>query len=234
MATESSSPFETLETAFHLLAAGPDPLGVDGREIGGRLPARHLDVTELRNRLLHPSCDYATRDRAIRLLAERAQQRGSAWVVALAGTLLPGLRRRLAPWVGACPSLAADVEAEALAGLLEAIFDTRLDREKLASCLIWTAVGRGKRLLHNELALQARHLPASCSAEPPRPWGHPDFVLAKAVQAGVINADDAELIGETRLNRISVRTYADTHDLPFDATRQRRLRAERRLVAWLS
>jgi hypothetical protein len=34
---------------------------------------------------------------------------------------------------------------------------------------------------------------------PHTPWGHPDLVLARAVDEGVLLAEDAELIGETRI-----------------------------------
>ena len=37
------------------------------------------------------------------------------------------------------------------------------------------------------------------STMPPPPWGHPDFVLARAAAEGAITSAEAELIGATRL-----------------------------------
>jgi predicted DNA-binding protein (UPF0251 family) len=43
----------------------------------------------------------------------------------------------------------------------------------------------------------------------PPPYGHPDFVLARAVAAGVLSAGDADLIGVTALEDVSVAQYAE-------------------------
>ena len=59
------------------------------------------------------------------------------------------------------------------------------------------------------------------SAAPPRPWGHPDLVLAKAVRAGVIGAADAELIGATRLGDVDL---ADAAERPRDQLRACQMR----------
>ena len=114
-----SSPFDVLEASFELLSSGPRPLGVEGNLVDG-LPDRLVPLSELRARLLHPSASYRTRDAAMRLLLSRAREDGGAWLVGLAGVLLPGLRR--VTWELFCsrPDRAADIEAEVLAAFVAA------------------------------------------------------------------------------------------------------------------
>jgi hypothetical protein len=61
--------------------------------------------------------------------------------------------------------------------------------------------------------------------------GHPDLVLARAVTAGVITAFEAELIGATRLEGVSVAGYAQGLGKAVKAVYKARDRAEERLVA---
>lgn len=76
--THERSPFAVLQSAFELLTCDPHPLAVHGRELDRGLPDRQINLAELRSRLLHPSCRYATRDAAIGWLLRRAQTDGGA------------------------------------------------------------------------------------------------------------------------------------------------------------
>ena len=226
------SPFAILERAFALLTAGPHPLALDGTVIDG-LPNRPVPIGELRARLLHPSARYATRDAALTVLIARARAEGGAWTVGLAGVLLPGLRRAVAPLATACPGKQADLEAEMLAGLLTALDQIPPDRVRPAGWLTGRAFDAAKQLLRRELAERARPGHSPVSAEPRQPYAHPDFVLTRAVRQGVLCADDAELIGQTRLGDIALSDAAAELGVSYIAARQRRLRAETALVAWI-
>ena len=227
------SPFDTLESSFRLLCAGPKPLAVHGREIGLPFPARSIPLDELRGMLLHPGTSYPARDRAVRLLLQRSRERGGAWTVGLAGVVLPGVRRALGPLARAWPSRRDDLEADALAALVEAIrsFDPTI--EPVAARLVWRVASHARRRLAKEMAAVGRHVPSPCSAEPHRPWGHPDFVLAAATRAEIVSAGDAELIGETRLGNVTTHEFATRRGEPENTLRVRRWRAERRLVSWV-
>lgn len=71
------------------------------------------------------------------------------------------------------------------------------------------------------------------TAEPPRPFGHPDLVLIDAVADGVISAEDAELIGATRLGDLSLADAAVVWGCTYKAVGLRRWRAESALSPWL-
>jgi len=228
----TDSPFDTLEKTFDLLVTGPNPLALDGATVAG-LPDRAIPLGELKARLLHPSTPFDARDAVVGELVARSRERGGAWTVGLAGVLLPGLRRAAWPLVQACPGKAADIEAETLTAFLAAVAECTPGRARLASRLCWLARIGANRLLRAELAERARAGNEPVSAAPPRPWGHPDLVLAKAVRAGVLSAADAELIGATRIGDVDLADAANALGLGYKACHQRRRRAESVLAEWL-
>lgn len=228
----TDSPFDTLERTFTLLSTGPNPLALDGNGIPG-LPDRPVPIGELKARLLHPSTRFEARDAIVGELVARSQADGGRWTVVLAGVLLPGLRRAVWPLVQACPGRAEDIEAEALTAFLAAVATCQPGRARLASRLCWLAHIGAQRLLHAEL-VEPRPGSDPVSGAPPRPWGHPDLVLAAAVRAGVICAEDAELISATRLGGTDLAEAAERLDLGYWACHKRRRRAETQLVAWVT
>lgn len=229
---DPASPFDMLERSFRLLSAGPCPLALDGSSLAG-LPDRAVPLDELRSRLLHPATPYPVRDAAVDLLLRRAQAGGGPDLVGLAGVLLPGLRRAAWGLCRCCPGNAADVEAEVLAGLIVAIRDATPGQPRPAARLTWAARRAAEHLVRAELAEQARPAPLPASAAPPKPFGHPDLVLARAVADGVVCAEDAELVGATRLGGLDLHDAADAAGVSYRAIRERRRRAEQALLAWL-
>lgn len=227
------SPFDTLETAFEALCAEPRPLALEAGAVPG-LPRRSIPLTELRAILLHPSTRYRVRNAAIAVLLERARAEGGRWTVGLAGVLVFGLRRATSALCDVCPEKAADIEAEALAGLVEGIAKTHPHQSRrLAARLIWLARGRAKGLVAKELAQVGRPGRHPASEVSARPYGHPDLVLVEAVAQGVIEAADAALIAETRLGDMTLAQAGSVLGLAAESVRHRRRRAERKVVAWL-
>jgi len=229
-----SSFLDILERSFRLLVAGPAPLGVDGREIHSDLPARRIPLDELRTLLLEETTGFAVRNAALAVLIRRAKQQRGAWVVGLAGVLLPGLRRLAGRLARDFPGEVADIDAEVLTGFLEAVDKVQPGGEYLAARLLWPAYRRARRLRLVEFEQTLPRIPDQAAAHlPAQPWGHPDFVLARAVKAGVITAAEAELIGATRLEDADLLTFALAEGCSIDTIRHRRVRAERRLVRFL-
>ena len=229
----SLSPFDTLEESFRLLSSGPRPLALDTSAIPG-LPDREVPLVELRAMLLHPSVDYPVRDGALGALVAAARAEGGRWSVGLAGVLLPGLRRAIFPLFEACPDKLFDLEAEALVGLLRSVERCRPGRPRVASWLCWRSRVAAGRLLRRELAERAGPGKQPMSAAPPRPWGHPDFVLARVVADGVICPEDGDLIAATRLEHESLAEAARALGISYEACHKRRARAEATLAAYLA
>jgi hypothetical protein len=229
------SPLGAVSTAFRLLTTGPRPLALHGASMSGELPDRLVPVNEIRALLLRPGTSTAVRNQVWAELVRRALAGSPAWTVALAGVALPGLYRAVASLTAGGRTDRADLETEVLAGFLAEL--RRLDPDDLAgiplaSRLVWAAYRAGARLAWADAAWAARRSePDEGSAPPPRPWGHPDFVLAAAVCRGVITAADAELIGANRLEGIPLRHLSARDSCRHDSLRRRRARAEKKLTA---
>jgi hypothetical protein len=216
-------PFDVAANTFRLLTTGPQPLSVDGTVLGGGLPRRRIALSELAAILMHPSCGYATSDQMWRLLIEQARTDGSAWVIGAVGVALPGLRQaayRLRHYSG-------DVQAELLTAFVAALRTVKPGGAKVAQRLLSATFTDARATLHVQEPLRVQ---ASGSLTPTTA-GHPDIVLARAVAAGVITAAEAELIGATRLEAVSVSDYAQRLGKAPKAVYKARDRAEDRLVA---
>jgi hypothetical protein len=228
-------PLDMLDRSFRLMVCEPAPLSLDGGVVGHGLPARPIPLDVLRGLLLHPSVGFEARDAALTWLVQRAQGEGGKWLVGLAGVLLPGMGRRIYPLCRAFPRLAHDLEAEALAALLQAVQAWRLGQDRVASRLVWAAARGAHRLLRRETALQDREASVGLRLEPPaRPPAHGDLLLAQAVRVGVLSQLDAELIAATRVEEIPLRDLAGRWGVGYEALRKRRYRAETVLARWLA
>lgn len=226
-------PFETLEASFQLLCKGTRPLVLHGGPFGPPLPDRAIALSELRGMLLHPGTPAVCRQRVVAELVCRALDRGGDWTVGLAGVLLPRLTAEVVALCRARREEAADLQASVLAAMLEDLATCDRDDPRVGDRLVWSATRRAKRRLVSGLADAAGRVSDNLPAEPPRPWGHPDLVLIRAVASGVVTVDEADVIGETRLSGVSLRHYAASHAIALQTLSRHRARAEERLVAWL-
>jgi len=230
------SPLGAVSAAFRLLTTGPRPLALHGASLSGELPNRLVPLDEMRTVLLQPATSTTARNAVWAELVRRALAGSPAWTVALAGVALPGLYRAAASLTAAGRTDPADLETEVLTGFLTALRQLDpddLDGIPLASRLIWAAYRAGARLAWADAAWAARRsdLSEDGSGPPPRPWGHPDFVLAAAVCRGVITAADAELIGASRLEGIPLRRLSARDRTRHDSLCRRRAKAEKKLTA---
>lgn len=228
------SPMDAVESAFGLLGCDPAPLSVDGAQVGHGLPARPVPLPELRRLLLDPATPFAGRDAAWRIVVRKARRDGPAWVVAAAGIALPGLRRLSRELAVRSCADSHDLDAEILAGFVGALRTVDVRRARIASRLCYAAYNAGRRLVRREAAAAGLRVPLAESMIPARPSGHPDFVLARAVRFGVITADEADLIGRSRLEDVSVAKLAAERGISAPAAGMRRHRAETRLAAALA
>lgn len=218
-------PFDVAANSLRLLTTGPEPLSVDGAALGGGLPSRRIALSELASILMHPSCDHATSDRVWRQLIAHARTDGPAWVVGAAGVALPGLRQAAYRLRG----FSGDVQAELLTAFLAALRTVKLAGPRVVQRLLSATFTAARAALRADEPRTKAHAAAPVTG--PTGAGHPDFVLAKAVAAGVITPGEAELIGATRLEGVSVADYAERAGRGYWAVAKERSRAEERLVA---
>lgn len=231
---ERLGPFDTADSAFHALTTGPHPLALNPARLAAGLPDRMMPLSELRALLLHPATSSAARNKVWAELVRRARGGDPAWVIGLCGIAMPGLRRAAASLPAPGHRDLEDLQAEVLAGFLTAL--RRLDLDDLdsvplASRLCWAAWRAGQKLAHASAAWASRRRDtADFPGGPVPPWGHPDFVLAAAVRAGVLTAAEAELIGRNRLEGTPLAAIAAESGISHSALCHRRRRAEARLI----
>jgi predicted DNA-binding protein (UPF0251 family) len=197
---------DAIEYRFRLCGQGPAPLSVDGRQVGHGLPPRLIPLSELSAVLLHPSCSYAARDAAWRHLVAQVRTGDEKWMVGAVGVALPGLRYK-AYLLGLHSR--GDVQAALVAEFVHALRTMPIDRPPILSGLLSAAFSAARAALRDQepaTAGEGSLVPAS--VPPPAGFGHPDFVLARAVRAGVITAEESEAIGAIRLEGLTVAEYA--------------------------
>lgn len=250
-------PFDLIERGFRDLCAERRSLSMPGSLLGPNDAGRTIPLLEIRAALLRSGTGHEARNRVLAELVRRARG-GEPWRTIAAGVLLPGVRAVMGPLLRSCPQHKADLQAEALTGLFEALRTTRLDRERIAMHLVWAARRSADRLLDHELTEAdppgasdrlrwTKPLPADgrdevtrCDATHlvwplvPAMSGHPELVLVEACEAGVLSAEEVDLIRETRLERVSVRLYAELLGEPHNSLRMRRYRAEQQLAKWVA
>lgn len=229
-----STVFTTLNDTFWSLCRGPAPLALPGALFASDR-ARPVRLIEAQRLLLarRGRMDPDAKDRVLAELVHRVQTGAPEWIVGASGVLLPGLAAKVNRLARGYPGDRDDLEAEVLAGFLTALHTIDPDSGRLAARLCWAGYRAGLALRHRDEDDVRRRAASAEGAAPQQPWGHPDFVLAAAVRAGVITAAEADLIGATRLDGVRLEQVAAAWGSTRAAVLKRRYRAERRLVAAL-
>ena len=121
-----------------------------------------------------------------------------------------------------------------LAGFLERLAVVDVAAPGIANKLRWAGWRGGHAAILAHRREQAATKATVGESGAPKPDGHPDDVLARAVEAGAISAADADLISATRIGGSDMAEYAAELGLSYNAVKIRRQRAEARLVAFLT
>lgn len=228
-------PLDSADAAFRALTTGPRPLALNPARLAPGLPDRRMPLSELKAMLLHPATSATARNLVWAELVSRARTAGPAWMIALTGIAMPGLRRAVATWARGYRGDPEDLQTEVLAGFLAAVRGLDLDDLEavpLASRLWWAAwrAARAHACADAAWASRTRELGEWLDG-PVMPWGHPDFVLAAAVRAGVLTPGEAELIGRSRLESVPLAQIAREQGVRHSTLCMRRRRAEHKIAA---
>jgi hypothetical protein len=122
-----------------------------------------------------------------------------------------------------------DLESAVAEGFVTALYKVDLDDHALCARLVDAGRKAGAKQMYQDAALDGAAWSQFASRAPRPPWGHPDFVLADAVAAGVLTLDEARLIGATRLEGVPVTDVADWLGERPNTIVARRRRAEERV-----
>jgi transposase-like protein len=224
-----SSPLDAAERAFTLLVAPPTHVGFDGRGFAG-LPDEILPLDELRHLLLSPATGVEVRDAVWRELVTRARRDGPAWVVGAVGLAMPGLRRVAGMLAAGWRGDTDDLDSELIVGFVTRLRTIDVGVPRICGRLIDTGLRAARKARDADSDAQLVHVEATGPVAPIQPWDHPDLVLARAVAAAVIDADEANLIAATRLEDATVAQVADRLGIAASTASAWRARSERRLA----
>lgn len=227
------NPLDVARTSFRWLTVGPHPVTVDGR-LFDHLPDREIPVDELRELLLRRDCPRTTWDQVWTHVILKSRLHGATWTLVAVGLALDALipiAARLTAHYAGDPT---DIHAEVLRGFLDALYRIDLDQGRIMIRLRWAAYRAGHRALTAAMDGPTPKAPGFRSSEPRPPAGHPDLVLARAVVVGVLTETEAALIGDTRLDDITLSEWAAAQNLSYAQVQRARHRAEKRLALWLA
>lgn len=225
-----SSPLAAAQRAFDLLTCPPAPLAFDGRVVQG-LPARQIPLRELRQLLLTCSTAAVVRDAAWRELVLRARRDGPTWVVAATGVALPGLRRAAGRLAAGWHGDTADLDAEMIVGFVARLHSLDVAEPRICGRLIDAGQRAARRFRERNADVDVVPFESDGPRVPLPPFDHPDLVLARAVAAGVLDAEEANLIGATRIGHATLAQAAAEFGIGAALAASWRRSAEKRLVA---
>ncbi|MWA02759.1 hypothetical protein F8568_020745 [Actinomadura sp. LD22] len=211
--TNTGRALNVAERSFQLLTTGPHPLAVDGRAIGHGMPARSVDLNELRTLLLAETASDELKDAAWRALVIRARMGDPAWVIGCVGVAMPGLKATAAQVIRTSPhGLIDDIVSEMLTEFVAQLARIDLHGPYIAARLMrWARKGafRARCRATRELPTNPCELGERRSA--------PDVDLAvlvrDAARQGIITPQEAELIVATRLDGRTVQDLAQAWDV---------------------
>jgi hypothetical protein len=228
------SVFGDLDVLFARIADGPGAVGIDctaWADLG--LPPRFLTLRALRDWLMTHRTNYQARDAVWHDVVRRART-DPAWVSVAAGMMTPALVQAAGRIARGFRDDPRDIDAEMLTAFLKALRTVDLEAGRLFSKLRWVAVRAGLAVRHaGQPYILVGDIENAVGMAPHLPYGHPDLILQRAVDADVITADEADLISTTRLDAVTVERHAADLGLDPAALRMRRNRAETALVTAL-
>ncbi|TMQ92729.1 sigma-70 family RNA polymerase sigma factor [Actinomadura soli] len=226
----SSNALTVAERSFVLLTTGPDPLAIEGSVVGHGLPARPVDLRELRSVLLDRASSDELKDAVWRHLVRQARTGDPAWIVGCAGVAMPGLKSTAARVIRSSPSrLADDIVSELLTEFIAQLARIDIQRPHIAARLmLWARKGalRARGRETRDVPCDPSELPAPASISEVDPIE----LLLDATRQGIINPAVAELIIATRLDGLSIRKLAEHRGMPASRLYKQRQTAELRLV----
>ncbi|MGK5680170.1 hypothetical protein [Actinoplanes sp. URMC 104] len=236
------SPLDAVDAAFTALSSEPNPLGLDLDPVrdGTDLPAGWITLRALDRWLLKHPRSYAARDAVWRELIRRARLDGPAWVIAATALALPALRRYAGQLARGWLHDSHDLDAEILTGFLAALRD-RVDLIRPAPyAALCKAAWRAGYELRERDGAEAIPLPDDILEQvtgprtPRRPWGHPDLLVRRAVQLGIVDACDEQPYIDLRLGHRAIEPIAARLGLHVDALRRRAERIDARIAEAVS
>ncbi|MFG2000989.1 hypothetical protein ACGFNU_17760 [Spirillospora sp. NPDC048911] len=204
---------------------------LEGEPVRGR-SAEPVRLGTARTLMLDGASEPAFRDAVWTALVMRAQSHEGQWQLAALWMMLPGFRGIVSKLSRGLIADAKEIEAETVAGFLEALHKADATRPRLGSHLWWAAYRHGcKARTHMLQEIPSDELTLFTARRAHQ--DHETHPLAGAVHEGVLSTGEADLINRTRLEGERLGAVAERMGLRYQACHRRRARAEGRLAGYL-
>lgn len=228
-----ATPLDCLRDAFQALLSEPCPLSLSGAELGLGLPSRDIQLSELKVILMSRRTRPEVKRAIWAEVIDRSRAGQSAWTVVAAGLAYPGLAGSVLRVCRNASGDPSDIQAEIITEFLAAL--ARIDVNDpnigdIAGWLCWRALNASKAFRTAEVASGVRSGVLPGAVIPLFPAGHPDIVLARAVRAGVLTAQESDLIGRSYLQGEHYTSVAASYGMSVSTFYRCRTNAVRRLV----
>ncbi|MGW2651620.1 hypothetical protein ACWC2T_43815 [Streptomyces sp. NPDC001393] len=236
------SPLGELEQTFLALAHGSEPLTFPAHLVCDEPDRAAWPVDRIRTHLAHPSTRADQREQTWREVVRRAHALGEPWDVVAVAMTVPVLRRMLARLGRPVHLERAEVEQEALAAVATALHTVdsgmeRVDRELFSAAdrAVHRLVYAARRHATRETGAHAVPLDDLCSTYQVDRGEPVDemTVLARAVQARVVDVAEARLIARTRLDGEPMSRLAAERGVSVRQLYRHRSAAEQHLAGYL-
>lgn len=224
---------DAARAAYQQMLVGPRPVWVDGRTFHD-LPQRWLRIDEVGKLLLDRRLPIATVDAVWAHLVQRSRAGGQDACLACVGLALPALLPMAAKLSAAFAGDWDDLPSAVLTGFIAELARVDVDRPHVFLRLRWAAYRGGAAVVREALQAPQPFDDSACSTMLTTPPGHVDVVLARASVAGVITAEEADLIEYTRLEKNNLAGVAAQLGIDYFVLYRRRRKAEQRLAAFLA
>lgn len=232
--TYEATVLELTENLFLRDFADGESHAVSGGLLAPALADRQLPLVEVRAFLLKRAA-VEDKDTIWRHLVERARAEGGSWTVAVIGMAAPMLKRTAVLAGRRFPAMRRDdMAGEVLTAFLEHMATMDLERPGICYRLRWATWRGVVKTVSRQAEVPVARIEPEVSLPAVLPASHPDVVLARAERVGVITSAEADLIGMTRLDEVTLAEAAQSLGITANAAKIRRQKAEARLVAFLT
>ncbi|MBC9718040.1 hypothetical protein H9Y04_36455 [Streptomyces sp. TRM66268-LWL] len=236
-ARSSASPFDSVDVSLLNLTRGSSPLTLPAVLLSEQEGSVAWPVDLVRARMAHPSTPQEARARVWAEIVRRRAAYGEPWGTVAVAMVVPALRRALARMRRPAELDQCELEQAVLVAVAEQLAALEPDGEAAEFGL--RLVRAGDRAAHRLAygVLCERRNPTEPLDEGAVPTGLPGTSMAQvyavlecAEAAGVITGRELELIGGTRLDRLSAAECARRAGISVRAMFRSRAEAEERLV----
>lgn len=226
-------PLNVIHRAFATQLDAPRPLTVDGALLEAGLPARVLDLREIKSLLMSPQTPGAAKRALWGAVIARSKAGMSEWSSAALGLAYPGLAAVFRRACKNAPGDWQDIQAELVAEFLVALGEIDVSDRAIHDVAGWLCARALSASWKARKAEETKAEPLSShsAAIGLFPASHPDQVLDRAVALGVLTAQQADLIGRAYLENEHHTALAKRYGISVATLYRRRQEALAALAA---